>query len=77
MFEGVSTLVNLNQNNPETVQGQVEGAYEPAVDAVEGKVNPVECLANLADKSSQNEKTHSQDVVNRGSGERRIIDILG
>lgn len=77
MFEGISTLAKLKQDHPDTVPGQSGGVYETPADVVEGKVNPVESLSNVADESGLNEEAHSQDIRNRGSGEGRIIDLLG
>ena len=76
MIEGIGTVANLNQEDPHTVQGKTEGTHETTADILEGKVNPVESLDNLSDKSHSNEETHSQDLLNRDSGQERIIDLL-
>jgi hypothetical protein len=77
MIAGIGTVANLNQDNPHAAQGQIEEPHGMAADVAEGKVNPVESLDTLSDESDLNEETHSQDVPNRGSGEERIIDLLG
>ena len=77
MLEGIGTLANLNQDNLPGVQGQTENPHETKADVVEGKVNALESLNNLSDKSDSNEETHSGDILNRGSGEGRIIDVVG
>ena len=76
MLAGVGTVANSNQENPHAVQDQMEGPQETTADVVEGKVNPVESLNNLSDESDLNEETRSQQTLNRGSGEERIIDLL-
>ena len=77
MLAEIGTVANLNQDNPNAVQAKMEGPHETTADVVEGKVNPIESLDNLSDESDLNEKTHSQDILNWGSGEERIIDLLG
>jgi hypothetical protein len=76
MLAGISTLANFNQENSHVVQGQRE-PHETSADVVEGKVNPVESLANLSDEADLNEEAHSQDILDRGSGEGGIIDVMG
>ncbi len=76
MIADVGTVANPNQENPHAAQDQMEGSRETTADVVEGKVNPVESLNNLSDKSDLNEETRSQETPNRGSGEESIIDLL-
>lgn len=76
MLADVGTVANPNQENPHAVQDQMEGPHETSADVAEGKVNPVESLNNLSDESDLNEETRSQETLNRGSGEERIIDLL-
>ena len=77
MIEGIGTVSNVNQDKTDTVQGQTEGPRETTPDVVEGKVNPVEPPDNLSNEPTSNEETHSKDVLNRGSGEESIIDVMG
>jgi hypothetical protein len=77
MLSGISTVANLNQDNPHAVQGQMDGPHGTSGDVVEGKVNPVESLGNLSSESDLHEEAHSEDMLNRSSGEERIIDLLG
>jgi hypothetical protein len=77
MIEGIGTVSNVNQDKIDTVQGQTEGPQETTPDVVEGKVNPVDPPDNLSNEPTSNEESHSKDVLNRGSGEERIIDVIG
>ena len=77
MIEGIGTPAKLTQDNLHTLQGRVGEPHGRTADVVEGKVNPVETLDNLPDESDLNEKTGSLDILNRGSGAGRIIDLWG
>ena len=77
MISGIGTVANLNQDNPHAVQGQTDGPHGTTEDVAEGKVNPVESPGNLSSESDLNEETHSEDMLNRSSGEQRIIDLVG
>lgn len=77
MFEGIGTLTGLNQENPQAVQSPMERLRETTTDVVKGKINPVESLDNPSDESGSSGKANSGDLVDRGSGEGRIIELLG
>ena len=77
MLSGIGTVTNLNQDNLHAVQDQMEEPHGERADAAEGKVNPLESLTNSSNKSELNKETHSEDMLNRGSSEERIIDLLG
>ena len=77
MLDGIGTVRNVNQDNPRTVQDQAKGPNKTTQDVVEGKVNPVESHDNLPDKSDLNNKTRSRNIINQGSDEEHIIDIMG
>ena len=77
MLAGIGTVGNVNQDNPRSVQDQAKGPHKTTQDVVDGKVNPVESHDNLPDKSDLNDKTHSRDIINQGSDEEHIIDIMG
>lgn len=77
MIEGIGTTVNLNQENQHTAQAQAESTQKMTADVVEGKVNPVESPDNLHDESGGNEEANSQDVLNPGSREGRIVELVG
>ena len=77
MLSGIGTVTNLNQDNLHAVQGQTEEPHGARADAAEGKVNPLESLANSSNESDLSKETHSEDMLNRSSGEERIIDLLG
>ncbi|MBE9580990.1 MAG: hypothetical protein IMF18_05160 [Proteobacteria bacterium] len=77
MIDGIGATVNLNQENQHAVQAQAESAQKMTADVVEGKVNPVESPDNLYDESGSNEEANSQDVLNPGSCEGRIVELVG
>lgn len=77
MTGGIGATVNLNQENQHAAQAQAESAQKMTADVVEGKVNPVESADNLYDESGSNEEANSQDVLNPGSREGRIVELVG
>jgi hypothetical protein len=77
MFEAISNSTNVNQVNPNAVEGQSEVVRETTTDVAEGKVNPVESLPDSAQESDLSAEGKSEDVTSRGSAEGRIIDLVG
>ncbi len=77
MFEGIGTISNLNQENPQAVQSPMERLRETTTDVLKGKVNPVESADNPCNESGSSGETDPRDVVRRDSAEGCIIELFG
>jgi hypothetical protein len=77
MIEGVGTITNANQGNTQAVDPQAQPQVEAAADVAKGKVNPADDVEDSSNESASNQQAGKQDVPTSGSGEERIVDLLG
>jgi hypothetical protein len=77
MIEGIATASTVNQNNAEVLQGKVDAPVETTPDVAEGKVNPVDDVENLSNKSTSDEQSDGYRSTSPDTAAEHIIDLLG
>ena len=77
MIEGIATVSTLNKNEPDVVQTKVETPVETTADVVQGKVNPVEDVEDMPNKSNADRNPDEKPSPTPEEGQGHIVDLLG
>ena len=76
MIEGIATATALNQNDPDAAQTKADTPVETTPDVKEGKVNPVENVEDLSNRSAdENQEEKHGQIPEKTQG--HIIDLVG